>query len=104
MRLLVTGGRTGYLGRHVVAVADGRDRDVGRAGARDLGVRLHVGGVDDGVGTVPPEQRVDRGRVAYVGVRRSDRDHLVSGCGRHDVPAQVAGAATRDEEPHQKTR
>ena len=37
MRLLVTGGRTGYLGRHVVAAAAGHD--VVAVGSADADVR-----------------------------------------------------------------
>ncbi len=80
----------------------GRARHVGRTGGRDLAVGLDVGRVDDRVGSVPREQRVDRGAIAHVGVGGADGDDLVAGRGRlDDVAAEVAGAATRDEEPHQ---
>jgi hypothetical protein len=60
--------------------------------------------VDDGVGAVLPEQVEDGSAIAYVGVVRADRDHLVGGRGRDDGPPEVAGAATGDEQAHQKTR
>ena len=60
--------------------------------------------MDDGVGAVPLQQGVHGGTVAYVGVRRADSDDVVTRGRDHDVPTEVAGAATGDEQPHQKTR
>lgn len=76
-------------------------------GARDLVVGLDVGGVHHDVRTVAVQQREHRRAVAYVGVRGPHRHDLVPIRGRGgDVPAEVAGPATGDEEPHhaQKTR
>ena len=71
-----------------------------RTGARHLGVGLDVGGVDDGVRSVPLDERVDGGRVTYVGVDRAHRDHLVARGSTYDVAAEVAGASTGDQDAH----
>ena len=80
MRLLVTGGRTGYLGRHVVAAAAGHD--VVAVGSVDCDVRDRVA-VDALLDAHRPDAVV---HTAYV---QSDREVTANGA------AHVAQAAAR---------
>lgn len=80
MRLLVTGGRTGYLGRHVVAAA--ADHEVHAVGSADADVRDRAA-VERLLGDVGPDAVI---HTAYV---QSDRDVTAVGA------AHVAQAAAR---------
>ncbi|HEX5916389.1 MAG TPA: sugar nucleotide-binding protein [Nocardioides sp.] len=80
MRLLVTGGRTGYLGRHVVAAA--ADHEVHAVGSADADVRDRAA-VERLLGDVGPDAVI---HTAYV---QSDRDVTAVGA------AHVARAAAR---------
>ena len=80
MRLLVTGGRTGYLGRHVVAAA--RDHDVVAVGSADCDIRDRAA-VDALLEAHRPDAVV---HTAYV---QSDRTVTATGA------AHVARAAVR---------
>lgn len=80
MRLLVTGGRTGYLGRHVVAAAAGHD--VVALGSADCDIRDRVA-VDALLDAHRPDAVI---HTAYV---QSDREVTATGA------AHVAEAAAR---------
>lgn len=80
MRLLVTGGRTGYLGRHVVAAASAHE--VVAVGSSDCDVRDRAA-VEGLLGDVEPDAVI---HTAYV---QSDRDVTAAGA------AHVAQAAAR---------
>lgn len=83
MRLLVTGGRTGYLGRHVVAAATGHEV-VGVASA-DCDVRDR-GAVEELLATHRPDAVV---HTAYV---QSDWDVTATGAAHVALAAHARGA------------
>lgn len=80
MRLLVTGGRTGYLGRHVVAAA--REHDVIAVGSVDADLRDR-----DAVETLIVRHRPDA--IIHTAYVQSDWHVTATGA------AHVAGAAAR---------
>lgn len=105
MRLLVTGGRTGYLGRHVVAAARAQGHDVVAAGSADADVR-DLAAVEALVAAARPDAVV---HTAYVQadwhVTATGAAHVAVAAARHDarlvlVSSDVvfSGAAGRYDE------
>ncbi|MDR7253611.1 dTDP-4-dehydrorhamnose reductase [Nocardioides sp. BE266] len=84
MRVLVTGGRTGYLGRHVVAAAS--QHDVIAVGSADCDVRDRAA-VEALLATHRPDAVI---HTAYV---QSDRD--VTATGAANVALAAAGVGAR---------
>lgn len=85
MRLLVTGGRHGYLGGHVVAAARAADHDVVPVGSADADLR-DAAAVDALVAAVRPDAVV---HTAYVQsdwhVTATGSAHLAVAAARHGV-------------------
>ncbi|KQV72850.1 dTDP-4-dehydrorhamnose reductase [Nocardioides sp. Root122] len=83
MRLLVTGGRTGYLGRHVVAAATGHD--VVAVGSADCDVRDRVA-----VEALLTAHRPDA--VVHTAYVQSDWDVTATGTAHVAIAARAHGA------------
>lgn len=85
MRLLVTGGRTGYLGRHVVATAEAAEHEVLAVGSADADIRDLAA-----VTALVADARADA--VIHTAYAQSDWEVTATGAANVARAAREAGA------------